>query len=272
LDHTRQWCRKLLPLPPLVLVVCLPPFLFSTSAYLNRGFTIWFHWLCLAGWLTQNDMLRKFIVVVGTSICLGWYSSILADFMYFDRPVFRLLYKNMLPSMSQIMVDESTGNLFYHSKSIAMMVLSHILDGCGHPGLVYYFWREHTVRHRGGGGGGRRLVGDLVSWPAIASAFLYSRAWSMVHNYYNFGQMGYFYFGYNIYNIDCLTQWYPAYIAETVFFGSVVLFKLWTIRCDFHMTTTSKTNKSKELVDDKHHRLLQPALVYSESSMESFCE
>jgi hypothetical protein len=236
-------------------VACLP--FFPTGAYLNRGFTIWFHWLCVAGWLTQNALLRKFIVVVGTSICLGWYASILADFMYFDRAVFRLLYKNMLPSMSKIMVDESTGKLNYHLESIATMVMSHIMDFAGHPGLVYYFWREHVRK-------GGRLV-DLVSWPAVAAAFMYSRAWGMVHNYYNFGQVGYFYFGFDIYNIDCLKQWYPAYMAESMFFVAVVLFKLWTIRCNFSTVT-----KSKEPVDDKYR--FQPALVHSESSTESFCE
>ena len=255
LEHARQWFNKLLPVPPLVLVACLP--FIPTGAYLNRGFTIWFHWACVAGWLTHNAHVNKFIVVVGTSICIGWYASILSDFLYFDRPVLRLLYKNMLPSMTKIIVDESTGKLNFHSESIAMMVLSHVLDFCGHPGLVYYFWRAHVRR-------GGRLV-DLVSWPAVASAYIYSRTWSIVHNYYNYGQVGYFYFGLNIYNLDCVKQWFPAYLAESMFFVAVILFKLWTRRCDF-----SKTSKSKEAVDNTYR--FQPTLVYSESSMESFRE
>lgn len=255
LEHTRQWFSKLLPVPPLVLVACLP--FLPTGAYLNRGFTIWFHWACVAGFLTQNAPLNKFIVVTGTSICLGWYASILSDFLYFDRAVLGLLYKNMLPSMTKMMVDESTGKLNYHFESIAMMVLSHIMDFSGHPGLVYYFWRQHVRR-------GGRLV-DLVSWPAVASAFMFTRTWSLVHNYYNYGRGGYFFFGFNVYNVDCLKQWYPAYIAESMFFVAVVLFKFWTRRCDF-----SKSSKTKELVDDKYR--FRPALVHSESSADSIRE
>eukprot|EP00429_Kryptoperidinium_foliaceum_P036411 CAMPEP_0176166298 /NCGR_PEP_ID=MMETSP0120_2-20121206/85050_1 /TAXON_ID=160619 /ORGANISM="Kryptoperidinium foliaceum, Strain CCMP 1326" /LENGTH=177 /DNA_ID=CAMNT_0017503833 /DNA_START=98 /DNA_END=628 /DNA_ORIENTATION=- len=100
-----------------------------------------------------------------------------------------------------------------------LMTLSHILDFLGHPMLTYYFWRRHKTN-------GGTAADIFMSWPVIVTSYLYSRWWSLLHLVYNTGTYGYFYVGYDIYIMEHLDCWKPAYIAESVFYAIIVLYKL----------------------------------------------
>jgi hypothetical protein len=80
--------------------------------------------------------------------------------------------------------------------------------------------------------------------------------------------------------MDSVEQWYPAYIAEALYFVVLVLYKLATrsnnkksvqpICCATNTTTTNACVYKEDIItEDKD---CKPALVYSESTMESFSE
>jgi|Transcript_21140 hypothetical protein len=82
--------------------------------------------------------------------------------------------------------------------------------------------------------------------------------------------------------MDSVEQWYPAYIAEALYFVVLVLYKLVAtssnnkkssvqpICCATNTTTTNAcVYKEETITEDKH---CKPALVFSESAMESFSE
>eukprot|EP00531_Pseudo-nitzschia_arenysensis_P016227 CAMPEP_0116122232 /NCGR_PEP_ID=MMETSP0329-20121206/4107_1 /TAXON_ID=697910 /ORGANISM="Pseudo-nitzschia arenysensis, Strain B593" /LENGTH=175 /DNA_ID=CAMNT_0003616071 /DNA_START=96 /DNA_END=620 /DNA_ORIENTATION=+ len=167
------------------------------GAYLNRGFTVWFHLASILQVLTQS----RFLVNVLALICLGWYNSLLFEFVWHGRWC-HALYKNMPQVLVDCMVpDAATGVLDFEStRSLSAMGTCHALDFLGHPLLAYYFWKKSK---RNG-----------ISWPAILASYCFSRCWSLVHTYHNFGKPGLWYFGFDVYTIDSLDAWYPAYVIE----------------------------------------------------------
>lgn len=226
-----------LPINPLVCVALIP--ILPKGLYLNRGFTIWFHIMSAMYALTRSRFLCRFQAFIGTSICLGWYASIILDFVVADRPVFRLLYKNMPEVLSKVIVLES-GALNYTPLAIFAMAVSHVGDFLGHPVLTYFFWRKH--KQLGGS------VADLCSWETIGCAYIFSRFWSFVHNFYNFRTFHPFYMGFDVYEIDDVTQWYPAYVSEGTVFVIAILYKLYVMRCEYgspprkHQTPSAVTD------------------------------
>jgi hypothetical protein len=50
--------------------------------------------------------------------------------------------------------------------------------------------------------------------------------WSAVHTCYNFGAPAWFYVGFDVYDCDDLDSWYPAYVAESLFYVALVTRKL----------------------------------------------
>lgn len=243
---------------------------------LNRGFTVWFHYAAFLHVLTQSKFLEKFLIITGTSISFGWYSSILYECVRYGR-FFEALYKNMPPLLTRYMIKKTfdgdddcnyngtftdadgavgvdnctyTGITsdsqldFESAHSIIAMMSSHVLDLLGHPILTYYFWRRYkndsgnlktSITNSNGNntenstGSSCRSIGcfdDVCTWPIVISAYLYSRVWSLVQTYHNFGRFALFYLGHNIYVVESLESWYPAYIAETALYSYIIIRKL----------------------------------------------
>ena len=202
------------PLHPLC-VIALVPFL-PTWLYLNRGYTVWFHHLTIAFLLTNSEFLCRFLILQGTGITLGWYAAICNDLLLHNR-FCHILYMNMPAVLKSAIVDEQHGAVMYNITSLAAMCLSHALDTLLHPGLVYLLWRAHSRK---------TADAEILTWPVIISTYLVSRLWSVVHVYHNTGQLGFFYYGYDVYHVHDLDSWLPAYVAEGVLFTLVVLYKV----------------------------------------------
>ena len=81
-------------------------------------------------------------------------------------------------------------------------------------------------------------------------------AWSVIHTYYNFGTPLPFYVGHDVYTVDSLDSWYPAYIAEAVVYLSVVVWKI-----------LLEGSEEKKLSKDNTQK---PELIHSDS-IESDC-
>jgi hypothetical protein len=221
LDCLAKLRNLLWPVSPWLLVASIP--FLPTWVYLNRGFTVWSHWLALVQTITQSEYLIRFQIVSGIGICMGWYAALLHDYAKYGR-VCDALYKNMPPNLKTRMLDASTGDLIYTTESTQVMALSHILDLMAHPGMLYYFWRLHTSS-RGGGGGS--LEKDVFAWDIVALAFCWSRFYSLFHNGYHHGELGIFYYGHAIYFLDTLDAWTAAYGAEIAGYSVIVAWKLW---------------------------------------------
>ncbi|KAG7374090.1 hypothetical protein IV203_013185 [Nitzschia inconspicua] len=244
------------PLSPssafLLLAIVVP-----SDFYLNRGFTQWFHWAAIYYSLTQWQFLERFQILSGCSICLGWYASLVYEFVQYGR-FCHPLYKNMPTSLMQFYLRDVEGNGstqgqqmldFESTKALLALTMAHILDLLAHPLLTYYFWRRHTTK------GG--TIKQVVAWPVIAAAYLYSRLWSLTHTKYNTGNFDLWYFGFDIYVMDSLDSWYPAYIAETCFYGGIIILKLNEIWSKKLLHASAK----KDCFETK------PKLLLSESSV-----
>lgn len=198
---------------PLLLVALLP--LFPTGLYLNRGYTIWFHWFSLAALVTQSSFLRKFAILQGSGISLGWYAAMVYEWM-FQGNFFHILYKNSPIFLRQHMVDENGTVIWDTPESLVCRLVSHTADIVAHPVLAYWLWRWH-VRASGSG---------VLDWSVIVLAYACSRLWSIVHTTYNMGEPGLFYMGHEVYNVDSLDVWIAPYIAEGVIYALAVFWKL----------------------------------------------
>eukprot|EP00980_Cylindrotheca_fusiformis_P029262 scaffold22779_cov137-Cylindrotheca_fusiformis.AAC.4 len=250
--------HQLWPLPPFlavgVLCCLIPP-----AQWLNRGFTHWFHLVSFYYFLTHSKFIEKFQALIGISICLGWYASILYDYFAYGH-VFAILYRNMPAALTNIMVKD--GIIDYESpESLRIMALSHILDCLGHPILTYYFWCQYKKQSCGGTGiANTASSSTLLTWDVVAATWCFSRVWSLTHSYHNFGSPLMYYMGYDVYVIDegTLDLWYPAYITESLIYTSIVLWKL------RGMLSQPGKEVSK---DDEDVYNQKPSLRYSESSV-----
>lgn len=175
--------------------------------------------------------------------------------------VFLVLYQNMPEALRRgIFVgnDPDGSDIDYSSSSaLAAMALAHTLDFLGHPILTYYFWKQH---HKLNGS-----LASLVRWPVVLAAYLFSRIWSLTHSLYNNSEPGMFYIGHDIYVVAHLDCWIPAYIAETVFFLSVLLYKLFSAATSSSQAVSySNPMVRKEIGKRVNSR---PSLLYSESGV-----
>mmetsp|Transcript_23344 Transcript_23344/g.28685 ORF Transcript_23344/g.28685 Transcript_23344/m.28685 type:complete len:229 (-) Transcript_23344:65-751(-) len=202
------------PIHPICLVA-VAPFL-PTWYYLNRGFTVWYHYITIMYMLTSIETLRRFIIMQGVGICLGWYASIINDLYTHDR-FGHILYMNMPRFMKNEMVDTS-GHVFYTSKSMMYMGMSHVLDTIFHPGIVYILLKAHLSQ------GGK--LKDIFTWNIMLATFLVSRLWCIVHTYHNHGEASGWYFGHDVYHIHDLDAWLPAYLAEGMFYIMLGSYKI----------------------------------------------
>lgn len=250
-DHS-SILQQIYPLHPSVAfaVMATAFSLFPSSLYANRGFTVWFHWASIFYLLTKSKFVKKFLILSGISICLGWYACLTYEYFVHGR-FFDALYKNMPSALTKYMLLEGdaidgvgdnalnttasvNGTLdFVSTHSLLAMFVSHILDLLGHPLLTYYFWWKHRCNKRDSKTNLKQNKADdeiIFTWPVILSAYCYSRVWSLFHTYHNFGFFSYFYVGFDVYVIDDLDSWYPAYMMETLVYTSVVIWKLTATR------------------------------------------
>lgn len=202
------------PIHPLFFVA-IAPFL-PTRFYLNRGYTVWYHYITLIYLLTKREFLREFLILQGTVITLGWYAALMNDY-YLHGRFGHILYMNMPSFMKYLMVD-GTGHVFYTNKSMACMVISHVLDFFFHPGIVYFLLKGHYSS-------GKRFE-HIIQGNTMIAVFCVSRLWSMVHTYHNEKVMRGWYFGYDVYHINDLDSWLPAYIAEAIFLSILLICKM----------------------------------------------
>ena len=258
-DRTDETGRKhnvVWPLSP-ASAFCLLATIVPTTCYLNRGFTQWFHWAGIFYALTQWQFLESFQVVSGISICMGWYASLAYEFSQHDR-FCHPLYKNMPESLMQyyyIVVEEHDNpQLDFESRgALFALAVAHLLDILAHPLLTYFFWKRHSARGQ--------TLGDAFTWPVILAAYAYSRLWSLTHTKYNTGEFGLWYFGFDVYVMDSLDSWYPAYITETFIYASIVLWKLLQSMSTFGVAKGSTVGPMRGAFEKK------PELLFSESSI-----
>lgn len=230
------------PLPPSIAVLAMAAILPSWF-YRNRGFTVWFHLLSVLQVVTQSRFLVGVLALSGISICLGWYSCLAYEYVHHGRWC-HALYKNMPSALTQQMVqqlddDGDDASLDFESAgSLAAMAICHFLDFLGHPLLAYYYWSRCQNQKNEDDSNQQSTSnqttidknsdddGIISTWPVILSAYSFSRMWSFFHTYHNFGSIAWFYVGFDVYVMDDLDSWYPAYIIETLFYGALVVWKL----------------------------------------------
>lgn len=119
--------------------------------------------------LAQSKFVQKFQILIGIDICLGQHVALAYECFYHGR-FMDALHKNV--PLSQVMKNliVKHGNLDFNSwKSILVMILSHIIDGIGHPLIAYYFY-------------GGKLSGAF-SWPVIISTCMHSRLQNIIHTF-----------------------------------------------------------------------------------------
>ena len=251
-----------LPIPVAILLLSLLP----TSFYLNRGYTVWFHLLSVIYLLSQSTFIRKILILQGIGICLGWYAAIATDW-FVDNTFCHTLYRNMPESIMFYMIKEDESESSYiilnTYTAMAMKILSHVLDTVGHPGLAYLFYRIHSNEFRRTNDNSRSVWRDILSWEVIVTAWHLSRIWSMVHRYYNFGEVKLWYYGHDIYKLNNLNAYFIAYVVEGLCFVVAILYRLHWDRND----SDTKKNRCIEnivSVEDK-----PPKLVHSESAVST---
>lgn len=251
------------PVPPLALAALLP--FLPSSLFLNRGYTIWFHWLGMAYFLTRSPFLRKFLIVQGSGISLGWYAALVHDLVVHDR-FCHALYKNMPSSMTAVMLDDQ-GDFVKSNLSLLYMGLSHVLDTIGHPLVTYLFWYLHCRHSKNSSNikNNTRTISNNVSsvltWPVLVATFLTSRLWSLTHTYHNQGSAALYYYGHDVYVIDTLDSWFPAYATEGAMYVCMVLWKL----CFEQTKETGMTKEVGAAVMDES----KPILIASISGVSS---
>ena len=253
-----------LPIPVAILLLSLLP----TSFYLNRGYTVWFHLLSVIYLLSQSTFIRKILILQGIGICLGWYAAIATDW-FVDNTFCHTLYRNMPESIMFYMIKEDESESSYiilnTYTAMAMKILSHVLDTVGHPGLAYLFYRLHSneFRRTNDDDNSRSVWRDILSWEVIVTSWYLSRLWSMVHSYYNFGEVKLWYYGHDIYKLNNLNAYFIAYVVEGLCFVVAILYRLHWDRNDSD-TEKNRCVENIVSVEDK-----PPKLVHSESAVST---
>jgi len=145
--------------------------------------------------------------------------------------------------------------------AMAMKILTHILDTVGHPGLAYLFYRLHCSEFRTNDDNNSSVWRDILSWEVIVTSWHLSRLWSMVHTYYNFGEVKLWYYGHDIYKLNNLNAYFIAYVAEGICFVVAILYRLHWDRDD------DKKNRCIENIVSVKDK--PPKLVHSESAVST---
>lgn len=188
--------------------------------------------------------------------------------------------------MLEYMVIEEAGlgeggsySILNTRSSYVMKMASHVLDTAGHPGLLYLFWRLHSNSNNNvnaaGEVGNGGTVRDILTWPVIVFAWHLSRLWSMVHNYYNTGELKIWYFGHDVYFFSNLDAYLIAYIAEGACFLVAIACRLYWDYCsaDQEVVSVVSSSAQQNVVEQKYYETIsggkldgKPELIHSESA------
>lgn len=245
---------------PLIVAAAIP--LCPVYFFMNRGFTQWFHWGFIFYLLTgRGDFLRRFLVICGGGVCVGWYAAVAHDSLVHGRTC-HLLYNNMPGSVKALMLENgylASGGIIANTASgVAAMVGSHVVDLIAHPYLTYVAWKNFRTR-----GGSFR---NLVTWDVLVCAYAIRIFYSVSHQYYNWGYVNSaFYYGYEVYHIDNLDAYTAAYIGETIWFCCLALYKIYLLSIE-HDTLGLNVRVGKEISQTPPTQAKQPA-----SRMSSSC-
>lgn len=158
-----------------------------------------YHYITIIYLITRREPIRRFLILQGTGISLGWYAA-----LWFGH----ILYMNMPTILKQEMFDESTAD-----RSIKYMSLSHILDTILHPDIVCFLLVTHCREIKATKTIAKRRFYPIVTWKNNIIALLcVSRFWSMLHTGFNDGKIKGWYFGYDVYHLhNNTTQFAGAY-------------------------------------------------------------
>lgn len=151
----------------ILLPVALP---LLKSMLFNAGYTKWFHWLSLVHLLTQNTFLSRLLAVMGMTVTLGWWASMLYDLVMYGR-LAHILHLNM-PFTDRMVILAATNNVqivVYNEQTLPYILFSHLLDTLGHPVLALYYWKVNNCD-----------ICRICTWPVLVSAYMLSRTWSLV--------------------------------------------------------------------------------------------
>lgn len=212
-------CKSWPSLHPLAVLTVMP--LAPIWFWMNRGFTNWFHYGFWFYLLTgRTDFMRRFQVIIGGSVCIGWYLSVVHDYAVHGR-FCHLLYNNMPPGMKTMILENgrlASGGIVDSTMATGIIALVHVLDFVAHPYLTYVAWKMHSSR-----GGSMR---NLVTWDVLVSAYALRMLYSMSHQYYNDGAVtGLLYYGFDVYHLDTLDTWTAAYTGESLWFAGLIVWK-----------------------------------------------
>lgn len=198
-SHPTPPSRSLSSSDKTIILFSLLPFL-PTTFYLNRGYTVWYHYTLLLTYLTGSDFLKRVCIIQGLTVCGGWYASLGYEWMRYGR-FFNILYDN-----ARVLFD------FTETKSCNLKcvagekVLTNILDFLAHPFPLLLLKNE------------TQNINQPLS---TITAFIISRLWSLTHNIYNLGYTGHWWFWYagrDVYEVEYLEGWWVAYFIETLIF------------------------------------------------------
>ena len=176
------------PVFAVIAVILLLPVLPLKRMLFNAGYTKWFHWLsllhlCLLITLPRNNnnnnnnninkFLSKFLAVMGMTVTLGWWASLMYDLVVHGRFA-HILHLNM-PFTERMVKENDHGRqqaaIAYNEHTLPFILLSHILDTLGHPVLALYYWKVNNWD-----------ICRICTWPVLVSAYLLSRTWSLVRS------------------------------------------------------------------------------------------
>mmetsp|Transcript_2022 Transcript_2022/g.2821 ORF Transcript_2022/g.2821 Transcript_2022/m.2821 type:complete len:308 (-) Transcript_2022:263-1186(-) len=229
--------RLVWPISPLAMACLLP--LIPSHLYVNAGYTKWFHIMSFCYLMTQNAWLSKFVALMGTTVTLGWWASIMYD-LYKNGRFGHILLWNMPSSMTAVMLDENNQVRYNTNERLAVILLSHLLDTLAHPALALYFWKLNQFK-----------VSNVLTWSIVISTYCLSRTWSMFHNYHNDGAFKLHYIGHDVYKIyddnaeNLPGMWIPAYVMEGACYVVIVMFKLfWEKKNNRRASVASKAPTS----------------------------
>lgn len=212
---------------------------------------------------------------------MGWYAAILNDWVV-DGTFCHTLYRNMPGGMLEYMVIEEAGlgeggsyNILNTRSSYVMKIASHVLDTAGHPGLLYLFWRLHSNSNNNTNNTNGGTVKGILTWPVIVFAWHFSRLWSMVHSYYNTGELKIWYFGHDVYLLANLDVYLIAYAAEGACFVVAIACRLyWDYCCEDQQVLSEVLSEVSS--EQKYYNSIsaekldgKPELIHSKSAASS---
>ncbi|GMI44085.1 hypothetical protein TrCOL_g9304 [Triparma columacea] len=145
------------------------------------------------------------VTVMGLTVCLGWYASLVYEYIFHGR-FFDILYDNAAVLFS-FDLSEDCGSKCVLGKKI----LTNIVDFIAHPLPLFFLLRSNRSMD----------LSKFNSPASTISAFILSRSWSIFHNVFNMGFSGHSYLWYcdrHVYNLVHLEGWTAAYAAETAAF------------------------------------------------------